>query len=335
LATLLYYNSGTLEHVRCYHYLSVTTSTLRHALTIPPSNGSFSWSLIDKPRSLILPRCGRFEIQIGSSILMNALYLPSAYHICTSGSAIVRPFPNIRSIAPLCSSILIDLSYQFQHVTPYKKPQDAVEREVTKPIIKAGIREGDADKDAFLLSPCPIPLSSIIDNALIDELIIATTPSTTSPTASSMSDGKRNNQSFDQILIRMGNGYMTLSQVRRLVDAVTQSISWKHSTSVRGFSLRSIQPLIFDHLNGSNATTISLTGPSSHLKVNNDYMINSIFELVVKMARWVLPRSSSSVVMLPPIILAPDQWEIFQKRCIDSFGSHLQSRLWISVGQTQ
>jgi hypothetical protein len=80
LATLLYYNSTTLEEIRFYPHSRPDEASVSN-WTVPPSNGSFNWSLIDKPRSLILPRCEWFDIEIGSELLMNSLYLPSVYHM--------------------------------------------------------------------------------------------------------------------------------------------------------------------------------------------------------------------------------------------------------------
>jgi hypothetical protein len=199
-----------------------------------------------------------------------------------------------------------------------------------------GSIEVEIKEQAPLLSPFPLPSSSVLQDTFIDNIInaVLSTPSlkaTSSLSSLSSSgslllcDSKSNNKIFDEIDIRTGNGYMTLSQVQRLVDAVTNisNISRKHSTSTRELSLRSSQPLIFDNLNTSNATSVSLTGSSSHLKVTDGYMINSIFELIVKMSRWVLPRSSPSAIDLPRLLVSSHQLSLLKQRCINTFGSLL------------
>jgi hypothetical protein len=147
-------------------------------------HGSFNWTLIDKPRSLILPRSAFFEIAIGSELLMNSLYLPSTSHINIGGSVLVRPFPNIRSIAPICSSIVIDLWYQFKDITQTWKLQydarpdddeddiDETKKTRGNPHVMLGEGKGVAKAEALhltsltedeimeqasFLSPCPIP----------------------------------------------------------------------------------------------------------------------------------------------------------------------------------
>jgi hypothetical protein len=131
---------------------------------------------------------------------------------------------------------------------------------------------------------------------------------------------------------------MTLSQVQRLSDSIIKNTSCKHSASWRQIALNSSQPLIFDNLNTSNATSVSLTGSSSHLKVNDDYMSNSIFELIVKMSRWILPRSSRASIQVPRLVISSHQMTALQQRCMDRFGSLLTgphdqfSPLSISLG---
>jgi hypothetical protein len=84
----------------------------------------------------------------------------------------------------------------------------------------------DIDKEASLLSPCPVPLSSIVDNILIDEIIsvMHSSPITiNSINLSTLPSDHVYHNTFDEIRIQMRNGYMTLSQLRRLVDAITNN----------------------------------------------------------------------------------------------------------------
>jgi hypothetical protein len=66
------------------------------------------------------------------------------------------------------------------YVTPYKKSdiEPEIDEEIKQLVVEGidssdtkSIAVGNADKEASLLSPCPIPPSSIIDNTLIDEII--------------------------------------------------------------------------------------------------------------------------------------------------------------------
>jgi hypothetical protein len=303
--------------------------------TIPPSNGSFNWSLIDKPRSLILPRCEWFDIEIASSILINALYLPSLRSLHLSGSAIIRPLPNIRAIAPLCSSISIDLWYQFKDVLSAPRVD---EREVKQsPIVRTRPHHLTIMEQA---SPCPLPASSIIDNILIDEIIA--TLSTSSPSSSATPPAT----AFASIRIQMRNGYLTLSQLRRLIDAITNDNikSWTDTWEHR-LELFVPQPLIFDNITSSNAMTVALTASSgssssltSYLKVKDDYIIASIMDIIKQISRWLLPRSLSAQIVLPRIGLSSHQMESLTQQCLNTFGSLLrrdgadEPRLGIRIG---
>jgi hypothetical protein len=88
--------------------------------------------------------------------------------------------------------------------------------------------------------------------------------------------------SFDKIAIAMGNGYMTLSQLQRMVNAITDAKEnvVKPCSSPR-LSIRVFQPLVFDNLT-FNSTLITVvddaSSPSSsssrqHLKVKDDYIV--------------------------------------------------------------
>jgi hypothetical protein len=345
VATLLYNNASTLEEFICCHGAGPADGL------IPSSDGSFTrWSLIDKPRSLILPQCEFFTVEIGSLLLINALYLPSCKHIGLLGTAVVQPLPNLHDIAPISTSIELDLGYYFKDVIPYKNQQDDEEKKEKEKRVHLSDTNDDEDdvkadastkenkldvgghdrddhrvkEQAPLLSPCPLPSSSILDNTFVDNIIaVISPPPTTTSTSIFVCEGKQNWQPFDSISIRTGNGYMTLSQVQRLSDSIIKNTSCKHSASWRRLALRSSQPLIFDNLNTSNATSVSLTGSSSHLKVNDDYMINSIFELIVKMSRWILPRSYRATINLPRLLISSQQQKVLQHRCINTFGSLL------------
>jgi hypothetical protein len=66
---------------------------------------------------------------------------------------------------------------------------------------------------------------------------------------------------FDEIRVRMGNSYMTLSQLRRLVDGITNHDNvrpWSNTSRPR-LSFQVSQPLIFDDLTASNATPVTVT----------------------------------------------------------------------------
>jgi hypothetical protein len=72
------------------------------------------------------------------------------------------------------------------------------------------------------------------------------------------------------------------------------------------------------------------------LKTNDDYVINSIMDIIILMARWVLPRSSQSEVDLPVVVLSPHQMKVIHERCMDTFGPLLtegESPLGILIGQ--
>jgi hypothetical protein len=76
VATLLYNNAASLEQFICCHGAGRVYHHITSYSTIPSSDGSFTrWSLIDKPRSLILPQCESFSVEIGSLLLINALYI--------------------------------------------------------------------------------------------------------------------------------------------------------------------------------------------------------------------------------------------------------------------
>jgi hypothetical protein len=331
VATLLYNNAASLEEFNCCHGAARARGHITPYSTIPSSDGSFTrWSLIDKPRSLILSQCEFFTVEIGSELLINALYLPRCKHIGFLGTAAVRPLPNTRSLAPISTSIELDLGYYFKDVIPYKNEQDDEKADAATKEGKSAVGGGHARDDhkvktqAPLLSPCPLPSASILDNTFVDNIIAVISPSPTTPSTSIfVCEGKQNWQPFNKIIIRTGNGYLTLSQVRRLSDSIIKNASWQHSTSCRQISLKTSQPLIFDNLNTSNATSVSLTGPSSHLKVNDDYMSNSIFELVVNISRWVVPRSSRALIDLPRLVMSSHQMTALQQRCINTFGSLL------------
>jgi hypothetical protein len=238
VATLLYNNSSTLQEFSCH----LTFGLMRQKDSrqdMRPSDGSFTrWSLIDKPLSLILPFCTIFELEIGSSSLIHSLYLPVVSSVALSGTAMVRPLPNICVMAPICSDLTLDLSYQFSDPEPEKK-ESSKKSDATTTKTRPSATENKLKEEASLLSPCPLPLSSILDDSFIDNIIHAISsprPSLPIPTLTSSSVLKstiRNGQpSFDTIVIRTGKGYVKLSQLQRFTAAVINNISFRHSASL-------------------------------------------------------------------------------------------------------
>jgi hypothetical protein len=75
----------------------------------------------------MLPLCTSFNLEIGSSLLMNALYLPTCKHIGLFGTAVVRPLPNIHDIAPL----ELDLGYYFPDAASFRSDEAETGRPTT------------------------------------------------------------------------------------------------------------------------------------------------------------------------------------------------------------
>jgi hypothetical protein len=355
VATILTNNAMTLEEVRIsiaspFHEDDFDDRS-RNMTSIAPSDGSFTqWSSLSKSGSLIMPRLTTIELEIGSSTLINALYCPSLGHMHLTGTAAVRPLPLIHNMAPICTSITIDLWYYYKHVHCSSDDEKKAEpnddddedddegdneeevddtgrsKEGKPKKTKATTPKGEEDvtmkQQECIFVPCPIPNTSIIDDPFIDELL------------ASLAKGRGvaigGGHQLDSIVIRIGRGYMKLSQLQRIVDYLTSSSSlpasrssssssslspkgrepWKYSVADKLFGVVGQQPLIID---ASKEHTIEMKnkgkrGKQSHQGhvgqhlVKDEYIVATLSDMIITLARWLLPRSLSVDIWLPSLV---------------------------------